>query len=389
MMSIVWVNDRTGEKPPKWDDVTEWEGDGDTIYVDRDGCLSVGGNLRTSASAAPANAPAEVKVDQKLSELPPDVEVVPKDPSGVSSIDVVIRYEEPAPVMVWPVFYIPQTVHDTFAKYQTLLCDVCITMRNLVFDLGTLIKVFCPGCRRAIAEQPENKCPMGAPRCQKYRWVTELGDVEPICRGCCPGQVTPLLPSFVPGPTRTAFEANARILCSYCMTMQNFEFGDKGELVRAFCLSCQIRIAHQPANKCDAGTPRCQKYRWVDPMGDVSPMCRGCCPGQVTPLLPSFVPGPTRTAFEANAGILCSHCITMQNFEFADKGELVRVFCLSCQIRIAHQPANKCDAGTPKCQKYRWVDPMGGVSPMCRGCHRYIMHGSATQAARMSRGAKN
>lgn len=347
------LNIRTREVSNQWSDIADWEEDEKcTIFVDKDGCLSAGADV--------------------VFEHQPDVGV----PAPVD-----LTPELPA-IHVWAMMNLPRSVYDTFCTHQTVICEECFALKNLEYNKGTgeLIRVFCQGCRRAISCQPGNECEMKTPMCQKARWVDELGDVFQTCRGCCPGQIMPRLPECVPEQTRKAFERYKAILCSYCVTMQNFEFDEKGGLTRAFCPSCQIRIAQQPGNECEGGTARCQKVLQVDGLGKASETCRGCAP---LPPLPDTVPGPTRAVFDAHRAILCSHCITMKNFKTyteADKktikkiGELVAVFCPGCQIRIARQPGNECAGDTPHCQKFRIVDGMGKISALCKGCHQYGRH---------------
>lgn len=280
--TVVWVNARTEERTRELGEAQSWDDDGDTIYVDTDGRLSVGEYaLKEKAPFEEAGSSEPARVDEVV-EIKHEPAVEIKDGSTVEVKDDPENASTPPPPMAftWPSFVLPESIHVTLAKYAKIICDACATMKNTAYDqfTGELLSTFCPRCRRAIACADEkNRCPLKIPgRCQTWCWVDEFGAIGDTCRGCVRSHIVPRLPSYVSGPTRTVFEANLAILCNHCVVLENFRFDKNGWLVRVFCESCQIRIAEQPLNACEGEEGICARIRWVDPLGGLAPMCGAC-----------------------------------------------------------------------------------------------------------------
>jgi hypothetical protein len=65
-------------------------------------------------------------------------------------------------------------------------------------------------------------------------------------------------------------------LCTFCVSLQNIELGPDGSLVRAFCRSCCTKLGQLELHRCKGGSSQCQKYRWVDGLGNVAAVCSAC-----------------------------------------------------------------------------------------------------------------
>jgi len=68
---------------------------------------------------------------------------------------------------------------------------------------------------------------------------------------------------------------------------------------------------------------------------------------------------------------LCDFCQSMQNIEYNDDGRMTRVICDSCCTIVGRYELNHCTGGYDACEKFRFVDPLGNVSHLCRGCHQH------------------
>src|SRR5688572_639985 len=67
--------------------------------------------------------------------------------------------------------------------------------------------------------------------------------------------------------------------------------------------------------------------------------------------------------------ILCSYCKSSANLA-CDESVLSRIFCESCRIKLGQAPKFRCRGRCDECVVTRFIDPMGRVAPLCRGCHR-------------------
>ena len=68
---------------------------------------------------------------------------------------------------------------------------------------------------------------------------------------------------------------------------------------------------------------------------------------------------------------LCDFCQSMQNIEYNDDGRMTRVICGSCCTIVGRYKMNHCTGGYDACEKFRFVDPLGNVAHLCRGCHQH------------------
>ncbi len=69
--------------------------------------------------------------------------------------------------------------------------------------------------------------------------------------------------------------------------------------------------------------------------------------------------------------VICDFCRFMQNLLVDEKGRVVRTFCESCRALLSRHEVNHCTGGTSQCETFRYVDEVGAVAPLCRGCHRF------------------
>jgi len=67
--------------------------------------------------------------------------------------------------------------------------------------------------------------------------------------------------------------------------------------------------------------------------------------------------------------LLCSYCKSSANVKCGESA-LERVFCESCQIKLGEAPQFTCPGKHANCMGVRFVDPVGRVAPLCRGCHQ-------------------
>jgi len=67
--------------------------------------------------------------------------------------------------------------------------------------------------------------------------------------------------------------------------------------------------------------------------------------------------------------LLCPYCKCSANVKCGDAA-LERIFCESCQVKLGQAPQFACQGAHASCMRTRFVDPLGRVAPLCRGCHR-------------------
>jgi hypothetical protein len=69
---------------------------------------------------------------------------------------------------------------------------------------------------------------------------------------------------------------------------------------------------------------------------------------------------------------ICESCRSMTNVVVDERtGRVLRTFCDSCRVVLSRHGYNRCQEASPECEKFRFVDEIGTVAPLCRGCHRF------------------
>ncbi len=69
---------------------------------------------------------------------------------------------------------------------------------------------------------------------------------------------------------------------------------------------------------------------------------------------------------------ICESCRSMTNVVVDQHtGRVLRTFCDSCRIVLSRHGYNHCQARTAECEVFRFVDEVGTIAPLCRGCHRF------------------
>lgn len=85
---------------------------------------------------------------------------------------------------------------------------------------------------------------------------------------------------------------------------------------------------------------------------------------------------------------ICESCRSMANVAVdASTGRVERTFCDSCRIVLGRHGFNRCQGGTSDCIMHRFVDPVGTVAPLCKGCHHSEHSQRNARRARAKRGA--
>jgi hypothetical protein len=67
--------------------------------------------------------------------------------------------------------------------------------------------------------------------------------------------------------------------------------------------------------------------------------------------------------------LICKFCKNMQNITYNVNGNITGIICASCCIIVGHHESNHCTGDYGNCGKIRFVDPLGNVARLCRGCH--------------------
>ena len=69
--------------------------------------------------------------------------------------------------------------------------------------------------------------------------------------------------------------------------------------------------------------------------------------------------------------VICDFCRCMMNL-VVENGRVVRTLCDSCRTVVSRHESNHCpNVSGDICNVYRFVDEVGAVAPLCRGCHQY------------------
>ena len=121
-------------------------------------------------------------------------------------------------------------------------------------------------CTSTAALEPATGAHVGAPSeaAEKPSPIAQNNAPKPRCK--LPKSVTDVLETSELRGT----------LCTFCASLQNIELGPDGSLVRAFCRSCCTKLGQLELNRCKGGSSQCQKYRWVDGLGNVAAVCSAC-----------------------------------------------------------------------------------------------------------------
>jgi hypothetical protein len=88
---------------------------------------------------------------------------------------------------------------------------------------------------------------------------------------------------------------------------------------------------------------------------------------------PITLPKATKVIFE-DAELylcLCDFCRQLKNLEFTPTGRVTQTFCQGCRTIIGRHKSSQCSGGTRDCVGIRYVDEVGSIAPLCRGCHRH------------------
>lgn len=67
---------------------------------------------------------------------------------------------------------------------------------------------------------------------------------------------------------------------------------------------------------------------------------------------------------------ICDFCRGLSNVEVDEKGRVVRTLCDSCRSAVSRHASSRCPGGSRACEGTRYVDEVGAVALLCRGCHR-------------------
>jgi len=102
---------------------------------------------------------------------------------------------------------------------------------------------------------------------------------------------------------------------------------------------------------------------------------------------PVTIPKATKIIFDTPElyGSICDFCRSMMNLVVAEDDRVIQTLCERCRVVVGRHESNHCAGGTEDCELYRYVDAVGAVSHLCRGCHRY---GEALRRNRRERGRR-
>lgn len=104
---------------------------------------------------------------------------------------------------------------------------------------------------------------------------------------------------------------------------------------------------------------------------------------------PVALPKSTKLVFEDHElyGLICDFCRCMMNLKISPEGRVTQTLCQSCRTLIGRHASNACTGGTIECVGYRYVDEVGVIAPLCRGCHRYEERTRRTRRSKQPRPA--
>jgi hypothetical protein len=96
-------------------------------------------------------------------------------------------------------------------------------------------------------------------------------------------------------------------------------------------------------------------------------------PAEVYWWTPVSIPKSTALIFHDPVlyAAICDFCRNMENFAVDDKNRVVRTLCNSCRTVMSQHELNRCQGAYAACKGARYVDEVGTIAPLCRGCHQF------------------
>ena len=85
-----------------------------------------------------------------------------------------------------------------------------------------------------------------------------------------------------------------------------------------------------------------------------------------------YIPEPVMRIFNTPKlyNSLCDYCRCMENVAYKN-GWLTEFLCSSCRIKISRND-EECSGYSSKCKKFRFVDPLGNIAPVCSECDKVL-----------------
>lgn len=160
----------------------------------------------------------------------------PNDEGIASSFEMLMKHVETFPEFLDLGLFsdLPTSVVEIITNKHSrkILCDYCISGKNLIIIDGVLTGAFCPSCRAQLSKL------FPCSSCGDSRWINELGQPSKLCKRC-----------FADKKISVPVLRKGDWVCSRCKN-QNFSF-------RLTCNFCDFSRSEKLQESCSIHCGHC------------------------------------------------------------------------------------------------------------------------------------